>query len=139
MGATGEGWKGEDLEEWMKRAGDWAETGNRSRYIAEAMIHAPKMLSYTKDPDTGEITWFPDLSGDVTMSRDGDNLVFTARQAVESGFEQERNIEHGDLAALPVSGPKLCQSIHDRDAHAATAHPGSGFRSSRIAAAARDL
>jgi hypothetical protein len=46
--ATGQAWKDEELEEWMRRAGEWMEQGGRSRYIAEAMIHAPSLLSYDK-------------------------------------------------------------------------------------------
>ena len=78
--------KDEKLEEWLRRAGDWAEQGGRSRYIAEAMIHAPKMVSYDKDPETGEVTIYNDLSGEFVLSDEKNNLVFTATQAVHSGF-----------------------------------------------------
>lgn len=78
--------KGEQLEEWLRRAGDWAEAGGRKRYIAEAMIKVSKLLSYDVDPDTGERTFYPDLSGEFDLSDEENNLVFTATQAVHSGF-----------------------------------------------------
>jgi ClpP class serine protease len=79
-------WSGEELQEWLRRAGDWMEEGGRSRYIAEAMIHAPKIVSYTRNPDTGEVTFFNDLSGEKVLSDEKTNLVFTASTAVDCGF-----------------------------------------------------
>ncbi len=78
--------QGEMLEEWLRRAGEWAEAGGRSKYIAEAMIDEKKIVSYTKDPVTGKVTWFDDKSGKVVLSDEKDNLVFTSSQAVDSGF-----------------------------------------------------
>lgn len=78
--------QGEMLEEWLRRAGEWAEAGGRSRYIAEAMIDEKKIVSYTKDPVTGEVTWYSDKSGKVILSDEKDNLVFSSSQAVDSGF-----------------------------------------------------
>ncbi len=98
--AGGKAWEGEQLEEWLRRAGDWAESGGHSRYIAEAMIHAPKLLSYDKNPETGEVTFRNDLSGDVILSRENENLVFTASQAVDCGFADGIADTEEELAKL---------------------------------------
>jgi membrane-bound ClpP family serine protease len=97
---TGQAWKDEQLEEWMRRAGDWMEQGGRSRYIAEAMIHAPMLLSYDKDPDTGDVTFHPDLSGEVVLSNDVQNLVFNASVALDCQFSDGTADTEEQLAKL---------------------------------------
>ena len=92
--------QGEQLQEWLRRAGDWAEAGGRKRYIAEAMIKASKLLSYDVDPDTGERTFYPDLSGEFVLSDEVNNLVFTATQAVHSGFADGIADTEEELAEL---------------------------------------
>jgi membrane-bound ClpP family serine protease len=99
-GGTGEAWSGPELERWMQHAGDWMESGGRSRYIAEAMIHAPNMLSYDKDSVTGEVTFYNDLSGEIVLSRSGENLVFTASNALDSGFSDGTASNEEALAEL---------------------------------------
>ena len=99
-GGTLEAWSGAKLDRWMKRAGDWMEGGGRSRYIAEAMIHAPNMLSYDKDPLTGEVTFYNDLSGETILSRSGENLVFNASNALDSGFSDGTANDEQALAEL---------------------------------------
>lgn len=84
--AGGVALQGEELQLWLTSAGNWMESGGRSRYIAEAMIDDEKMLSYDKDPVTGEVTWHNDLSGEVVLSDRKTNLVFTASTAVDSKF-----------------------------------------------------
>jgi len=79
-------WQGAELERWMKEAGDWMEQGGRSRYIAEAMIHAPELVSYDKDPVTGVVTWYDDLSGEFILSDEKTNLCFNATNGVHSGW-----------------------------------------------------
>jgi hypothetical protein len=85
-GATGQSLKGEELEKWLRNAGDWMEMGGRSRWIAEAMIDDVKLLSYDKDPATGDVTWHNDLSGAHILSDEKTNLVFTATTAMDSKF-----------------------------------------------------
>ncbi len=92
--------QGEQLQEWLRRAGDWAEAGGRKRYIAEAMIKASKLLSYDVNPDTGERTFYPDLSGEFVLSDEVNNLVFTATQAVHSGFADGIADTEEELAEL---------------------------------------
>ena len=93
-------WSGKELKEWQRRAGDWMEAGGRSRYIAEAMIHSPNLLSYDKDPVTGEVTFYNDLSGETILSRSGENLVFTASTALDSGFSDGTATSEQELAEL---------------------------------------
>ena len=84
----------------MRRAGDWMEQGGRSRYIAEAMIHAPILLSYDKDPVTGEVVFYNDLSGEFALSADEQNLVFTAKLALHCGFSDGTADTEEQLAEL---------------------------------------
>ena len=99
-GATGQAWKDEKLDEWMRRAGNWMSEGGRSPYIAEAMIHAPNLLSYDKDPVTGQVTFYNDLSGETILSRDEENLVFTASLALDCGFSDGTADTEDELAEL---------------------------------------
>lgn len=78
--------QGAELQRWLEVGGEWAEAGGRSRYIAHAMIHAPLMLSYDKDPNTGRVTFYNDLSGEYILSRPGENLTFNSSNALHSGF-----------------------------------------------------
>ncbi len=98
--ATGKAWTDERLEEWQTRAGDWMEAGGRSRYIAEAMIHSPNLLSYDKNPETGEVTFYNDLSGESILSRDGENLVFNSTDALDCGFSDGTAENEQELAEL---------------------------------------
>jgi hypothetical protein len=99
-GGTGEAWEGEQLDEWMDRAGNWMEANGRSRYIAEAMIHAPILLSYDRDDETGEVTFYNDLSGNTVLSREEENLVFSSSTARHSGFSDGTADTEEELAAL---------------------------------------
>ena len=98
--ANGKAWTGEELEEWQSRAGDWMESGGRSRYIAEAMIHSPNLLSYDKDSETGEVTFYNDLSGEHILSREGENLAFNASNALDCGFSDGTANTEQELAEL---------------------------------------
>ncbi len=79
-------WSGNELQAWLSRAGEWMQEGGRDPRIAHAMIHAPIELSYDKDSETGEVTFYSDLRGRHILSRKGDNLTLTSDQAVHSGF-----------------------------------------------------
>ncbi|MHC4106792.1 MAG: Clp protease/crotonase-like domain-containing protein [Planctomycetota bacterium] len=96
----GKSWQGEELEKWLHHAGEWAKAGGRSPHIAQAMIHAPLLLSYDKDPETGEVSWYNDLSGEFTLSDAKENLVFTSSIAVHSGFADGIADTEKELAEL---------------------------------------
>ncbi len=92
--------KDEELQAWLDLAAKFMENGGRYPYIAHAMIHAPALLSYDKDPETGEVIWHNDLSGQHQLSNDTTNLVFTSGVAVDSGFADGIADTGEELAAL---------------------------------------
>ncbi len=92
--------KGEELAEWMRRLGDWFEEGGRSRLIAQAMIHAPVLLSYDKDPETGIVTFYPSLDGEFHLSGPEENLTFNASNALHCGFSDGTADTYEEMAAL---------------------------------------
>ncbi|MEM7230319.1 MAG: hypothetical protein AAF432_16055 [Planctomycetota bacterium] len=97
-------WEGEQLRIWLNKLGDWMEGGGRNRYIAEAMIHAPLMLSYDRDEETGEVEFYNDLSGEHVLSRPGENLTYNSSNAHHSGFADgvaDTNEELAELLDLP--------------------------------------
>jgi hypothetical protein len=92
--------KGEELEAWLRDAGRYMEEGGRSPYIAWAMIDDQALLSYDKDPVTGEVVWHNDLSGEFDLSDEKDNLVFNASTALACKFSNGTANTIDDLAAL---------------------------------------
>lgn len=80
--------------------GQWFEEGGRPAIIAHSMILAESELSYDRDPETGVVTWYPNLSGQYILSRDGENLVFNASNAAHSKFAQGIADTTDDLAKL---------------------------------------
>ena len=44
------------------------------------------LLSYTKDPDTGDVTWYQSLEGEKIMNNKGQVLGFTALEAIDCGL-----------------------------------------------------
>lgn len=92
--------KGKELQNWLDSASEWMEQGGRKGMIARAMIKKEFLLSYTRDPETGEVTWFDDLSGDVILSTANQNLEFTSSTAIDSGFAQGIADTTDDLAKL---------------------------------------
>ncbi|MEE9130946.1 MAG: hypothetical protein V3T84_13080 [Phycisphaerales bacterium] len=94
--------KDEELEAWLKTAGQWMENGGRYLYIAHAMIHAPSLLSYDKDAATGEVIWHNDLSGEHVLSDEESNLVFTSGRATDCGFAD----------GIADTGEELAELLH---------------------------
>ncbi len=77
---------GPQLDAWVKDFGDVAEAGGRSRIPAECMVTRTKMASYDKDPETGRITWYPDMRGEYDISDDTQVLTLNAENALHSDF-----------------------------------------------------
>jgi hypothetical protein len=100
MFAGGTAAQGEELRRWMDTAAKIFETGGRSKFIAWAMIDEKALLSYDKDPVTGEVTWHNDLSGEFDLSDDKQNLTFTSSVAVHCGFADGIADTPEDLAKL---------------------------------------
>jgi hypothetical protein len=74
--------------------------------VFEAMVLAKAVLTYTKDPVTGKVTWHDRITGEpgeVVLSDEKDNLTFNASNALDSGFSKgtaETNEEMAQLLGL---------------------------------------
>jgi hypothetical protein len=80
--------EGAQLEAWLRRISEIAEAGGRNGHIAKCMVYSPLVVSYTRDPKTGKVTFFEDGSGEKMLSDEKDNLTLTADQAFDCGFSQ---------------------------------------------------
>ena len=101
---TGQSIKGEELAAAMEDLARIAEAGGRSKYIAYAMKTNSALLSYDKDPVTGEVTWYNDLSGEFKLSGPDENLCFNSVNAKHSGFSDgtaDTPEELGKLLNMP--------------------------------------
>ena len=78
--------EGADLQAWIERVAEVAEGGGRNGQVGRAMVYSPIIVSYTKDPKTGKVTFFPDKSGEVVLSDEKDNLTFNADRAMDCGY-----------------------------------------------------
>lgn len=77
---------GRDLEAWIERVAEVAEGADRNGDVGRAMVYSPIVVSYTKDPKTGKVTFYRDGSGEVMLSDEKDNLTFTASTAMDCGY-----------------------------------------------------
>ncbi len=80
--------KGDDLEAAMDHLVDIAKRSGHSEHIARAMKTNKAMCSYDKDPATGEVTFYGDLSGRYVLSDANSNLSFTSSTALHCGFSK---------------------------------------------------
>ena len=71
-----------------------------SEHIGRAMKENKYMCSYTKDPVTGVVTFFGDLSGDHVLSDSKSNLNFNSHDALDCGFSKGTADTYDDLAKL---------------------------------------
>jgi hypothetical protein len=91
---------GAQLAAWVKDFGDVAEAGGRSRIPAECMITRTKMASYDKDPETGKVTWYPDMRGEHNISNQEQVLTLNAGPALHSNYIDGIANTEEELAAL---------------------------------------
>ena len=77
---------GRDLEAWIERVAEVAEGADRNGDVGRAMVYSPIVVSYSKDPKTGKVTFYRDGSGEVMLSDENDNLTFTASSAMDCGY-----------------------------------------------------
>jgi hypothetical protein len=52
------------------------------------MVYSPLVVSYTKDPKSGKVTFFDNANGEVMLSNDQENLTFNENNALDCGFSQ---------------------------------------------------
>ena len=50
---------GPQLDAWLRRISEIAEAGGRNGHVAKCMVYSPLVVSYTRDPKTGKVTFFP--------------------------------------------------------------------------------
>lgn len=100
--------KGEELEKSMEALAQIAEASGHSKFIAYAMKTNKALLSYDKDPVSGKVTFYGDLSGQYVLSDANSNLCFTASNALHCGFSDGTADTEEDLAKL-LNLPKWCE------------------------------
>ncbi|MDY7110660.1 MAG: hypothetical protein SYC29_18665 [Planctomycetota bacterium] len=80
-----------------------AEVARRSGYsehIARAMKLTKYECSYDKDPETGEVTFYGDTSGEFILSDREHNLTFNSSEAEKCGFSKGTADTEEELAEL---------------------------------------
>ncbi|MFZ9690597.1 MAG: hypothetical protein ACO3EP_01045, partial [Phycisphaerales bacterium] len=95
---------GPELQAWLERCGEVAESGGRNRYVVQAMIHAPLLASYDRDEETGDIKYFNTLEGEFDLSDEVNNLTLNASNALHCGYSQgtaDTEVELAKLMQLP--------------------------------------
>ncbi len=85
---SGKSAEGKALEAWIERVGDVSEGAGRNRQVGKCMVYSPLVVSYTKDPKTGKVTFFDNANGEVMLSNDQENLTFNENNALDCGFSQ---------------------------------------------------
>ena len=91
--------EGAELTAWLKKVGDVCELGGRSRWIGEAMVTNPPLLSYDKDED-GNVTWYNTLQGKYKLSDAEQNLTLNADNALHCKFSDGTADNVDELLAL---------------------------------------
>jgi membrane-bound ClpP family serine protease len=92
--------EGAQLEAWLRRISEIAEACGRNGHVAKCMVYSPLVVSYTRDPKTGKITYFEDGNGEVMLSDAKDNLTLTAEQALGCGYSNGTANTQEDLFEL---------------------------------------
>ncbi len=94
---------GPQLDAFKDEIGSVIEKNGRPRMVFDAMVLAKDVLTYTKDPVTGKVTWHDKVTGqpgEVVLSDEKDNLVFTASTALDSGFSKGTADTEDELGKL---------------------------------------
>jgi hypothetical protein len=97
---SGQSIKGEELEKSVEHLEEIAERSGYSPYIAKAMKTNKGVVSYDKDPETGEVTFYPDKRGEFLLSDENSNLSFTSSVALHCGFSKGTADTEEELAKL---------------------------------------
>lgn len=95
------------LYQFMAEMAREVEYSGRPAIVLYAMIKAKAVLTYTKDPVTGKVTFHDHVTGqpgEVVLSDEVDNLVFNASNALDCGFSKgtaDTTAELAELMGLP--------------------------------------
>ena len=98
--AGGSSLGGEEAERHVEDFVRLAKKNHYSEHIARAMKLNKYMCSYDKDPVTGEVTFYGDLSGEFPLSAGDQNLTFNSRNAEHCGFSLGTADTEEELAKL---------------------------------------
>ena len=90
----------EEQERWIWELEQVLTRGGRSPLFAGAMTRPNRHLSFDRDEETGEVTYYSDGSGATTLVDFGDTLTLDADQAIESGFGDGIADTEAELATL---------------------------------------
>lgn len=90
----------EEIRDHIREFVEMAEANGISEHIARAMKLNKYMCSYDKDPETGEVTFYGDLSGEYVLSDSESNLCFNSSNALDCGFSDGTADTGEDLAKL---------------------------------------
>ncbi|MCH8164224.1 MAG: hypothetical protein IH889_01300 [Planctomycetes bacterium] len=90
----------EELQEEIAFLVRVAKMAGHSEHIARSMKLKKFLCSYDKDPQTGEVTFYGDLSGEFILSDEEQNLTFTSSNALHCGFSDGTADTEEELAKL---------------------------------------
>jgi hypothetical protein len=91
------------LEKFREELGAAIEKNGRPRAVFEAMVLAKPVLTYTKDPATGKVTFHgrrTGAPGEVVLSDEKDTLAFNAGNSLDCGFSKGTADTGAELAPL---------------------------------------
>lgn len=94
---------GDALDAFRSEIGAVVAKNGRPAMVFEAMVLAKAVLTYTKDPVTGKVTWHDRITGEpgeVVLSDEKDNLTFNASNALDSGFSKGTADTNEEMAQL---------------------------------------
>jgi hypothetical protein len=94
---------GDALDAFRSEIGVVVARNGRPAMVFEAMVLAKAVLTYTKDPVTGKVTWHDRITGEpgeVVLSDEKDNLTFNASNALDSGFSKGTADTNEEMAQL---------------------------------------
>jgi hypothetical protein len=110
------------LEKFREELGAAIEKNGRPRAVFEAMVLAKPVLTYTKDPATGKVTFHgrrTGAPGEVVLSDEKDTLAFNAGNSLDCGFSKGTADTGAELA--PLLGLKEWHEVSDFGVKLATA------------------
>lgn len=92
--------EGRTLEEVLYMMERISDRGNHSPYIMAAMQVLDRPLSCTINKQTGQVTWYQDLSGDIIVNEPDRILTLDAPEAEKTKFSKGTADSLEDLARL---------------------------------------
>lgn len=92
--------EGRTLEEVLYMMERISDRGNHSPYIMAAMQVLERPLSCTINEQTGQVTWYQDLSGEIIVNESDRILTFNAPMAERTKFSKGTADTLDELAAL---------------------------------------